>query len=126
MADADRYAKAHGLNRSDCIVTANGNSNAPLKTPSSAFELATADQTRSASSPATTKPPTNIDQSPVSKPRSRPSLVNRRVVASRNMGEPYDLLTALPSNRHRDGILAGRMAFGCCRNATVSGKLHRT
>ena len=58
------------------------------------IEAAIADQTRSASSPATTKPPSSIDQSPVSNPRSRPSFVSRKVVANRNMGEPYDLLTA--------------------------------
>jgi hypothetical protein len=37
-------------------------------------------QTRSASNPASTKPPRSIDQSPVSKPRSRPSVVIRSVV----------------------------------------------
>jgi len=42
-------------------------------------------QTSRASNPATAKPPSSIDQSPVSKPRSRPSFV-RRSVASRSIG----------------------------------------
>ena len=51
-------------------------------------------QTRSDSNPATTKPPKSIDQSPVSNPRSRPSPVSRKVVAYRNIEQPYDLLAA--------------------------------
>ncbi len=37
-----------------------------------------------ATNPANTKPPTSIDQSPVSKPRRRPSVV-KRSVARRNI-----------------------------------------
>ena len=54
-------------------------------------------------------PPSSIDQSPVSKPRSRPSLVRRSVV-SRSIGQP--LLGRCSSVCN--GTLAGQMAFGCC------------
>jgi hypothetical protein len=46
------------------------------------------DQTKRLSKPASTKPPSSIDQSPVSKPRSRPSLVRRNVV-SRSIGRAF-------------------------------------
>jgi hypothetical protein len=52
------------------------------------------DQTIKASNPAKKKPPSSIDQSPVSNPRSRPSAV-KRSAAERNIVEafmPFDRL----------------------------------
>jgi hypothetical protein len=46
------------------------------------------DQTIKASNPAKKKPPSSIDQSPVSNPRSRPS-PEKRSVAERNMADAF-------------------------------------
>src|SRR5215469_7575273 len=98
--------------------------------PGRPIEMRSPDQTSSDSNPATAKPPSSMDQSPLSNPRSRPSLVSRKFVASRNMGTTlwFGVVVCVLSDgvsvHQRNVVLARAMALGCCTAATVGDKLH--
>ena len=74
-----------------------------------------ANQASSANSPASANPPRSIDQSPVSKPRSRPSVVNRSVLRRSIL----PTFSAPPQpEREAEGLVA---RFGRSLNHSIRG-----